>query len=100
MAETPPSVTALPNDVDRFARTSTDHEADHETIHAYLKQLASDITSEPSKNPNLPYYITAAIASQARPTWAGPVVWTCIYSPFSAPTNAINGDHVIDASGS
>lgn len=60
----------------------------------YVDQLVSTTTA------NMAKYVTASTASTARPVWAGPVVWTVIYSPFSAPTNAIDGDHVIDASGS
>lgn len=44
----------------------------------------------------LPRYLTWTTVGQARPTWAGPVIWVGNYTTMGAPTNRVAGDHIID----
>lgn len=54
-----------------------------------------DVTLSKNGLSFLPYHVKATALDQARPTWAGPVVWLVTYSPFAKPTNAVPGDHVL-----
>lgn len=42
--------------------------------------------------------VAASSAATARPTHTGPILWECSYTPFSKPTAAQWGDHILDLS--